>query len=118
MKIKKGLGIILVFSLITFMGCNRPNNESTNVPQDEPPQETKQRVLKSYNVPERFSGQIHVIQEILAGHGRARLAPDGQLLVAAPKSFHDGVEDFIEQLEKNTEQKTIIILNKRKRYHS
>ncbi len=101
MKIKKGVGIVLVFGLVIFMGCNRSNNDSVNVAQDETTQETNQRVLKSYKVPPGFSGQLGVIQEILGSHGRARVTPDGQILVAAPQSFHDGIEDFIEQLGTN-----------------
>lgn len=102
MKINKCVVIILVFGLIAFIGCDRPNGDSVNIPQDEPSQEAEQRVLKSYKVPERLSRQIFgTIHGILGAHGTARLAPDGQLLVAAPKSFHDGIKDFLEQFEEN-----------------
>jgi len=103
MKIERVVGIILVISLIAFMGCNRPNGDSVNVPQDKPSQEAEQRVLKSYKVPERLSKEIiDVIRGIISpGLGRVTVAPDGQLLVVATESFHEGVEDFIDQLIKN-----------------
>lgn len=98
MKIKKYVAIVLVFGLITLTGWSGTKAESA--------QEAEQPVLKSYEVPERLANEI---QGTLLGllnyskpQGSARLTPDGQLLIIAPKSFHDGVEGFIEKLEKNT----------------
>jgi hypothetical protein len=98
MRIKKGLGIILVFGLLALTGWSSP--------RDALAQEAEQPVLKSYNVPERLANEIqgtlwHLLNFNKPGIGSARLTPDGQLLIIAPKSFHDGVEDFIAQLEKN-----------------
>ena len=98
MKIKKCVGIVLIFGLITLVGWSGA--------KAEPAQEAEQPVLKSYIVPERLVMEIyHALSNLLAYRvpriGQVSITPDGQLLIIAPKSFHDGVEDFIEQLEKN-----------------
>jgi hypothetical protein len=98
MKIKKYVGILLVFGLIALMGWSGA--------KAEPAQEAEQPVLKSYKVPERLASEVEQILHSLLFYsepkiGNARLTPDGQLLVLAPKSFHNGVEDFIEQIKKN-----------------
>ena len=104
MKIKAGLVIVVFLSLIAFAGCTGPQNDSAN--------ESEALVLKSYEVPERLAKEIsETINDLLSRKarkmdndqppiGKARIAPDGQLLVAAPKSFHRGVKDFIERLQK------------------
>lgn len=95
MKIKTGFVIVVFLSLISFTGCTNPQNDSEN--------ESEALVLKSYEVPERMAEQVRgIIGNLLAsrpGTGRANIAPNGQLLVAAPKSFHDGVKDFISRLQ-------------------
>lgn len=98
MKIKNCMGIVLVFSLITLTGWSGV--------KAEPAQKAEQPVLKSYRVPERLASEVEQILHSLLFYsepkiGNARLTPDGQLLILAPESFHDGVEDFIEQIKKN-----------------
>ncbi|MGD9160570.1 MAG: hypothetical protein PVG39_19295 [Desulfobacteraceae bacterium] len=94
------LGNFSFLSLIAFAGCPELQNDSEK--------ESEALVLKSYEVPERLVNEVRQTMDDLLGKGsvetrigRARIAPDGQLLIAAPKSFHDGVKDFIEHL-KNT----------------
>lgn len=98
MKMKKCVGIVLVFGLITLTGWSPL--------KDALAQEAEQPILKTYKVPERLAIEIQgTLEGLLLSStpriGSARLTPDGQLLILAPKSFHDGVEDFLEQLEKN-----------------
>ena len=96
MKIENVFILILFLSLIVFMGCDKPESESA---------ENSLPVLKSYRVPERLAKEVHETLNTLlfnsgAQIGSAKLSSDGQLLVVAPTSFHEGVEDFIEQLIK------------------
>lgn len=99
MKIKTGLVLVVFIGFFVFAGCTNPKNESTN--------ESEALVLKSYEVPERLAKEVsETINDLLSRKarkldndqppiGKARIAPDGQLLVAAPESFQNGVKDFI-----------------------
>ena len=101
MKIKTGFIFVVFLSLIVFAGCTNPQNDS---------KESEALVLKSYEVPERFAKEVsETINDLLSKDadkpensqppiGKATIAPDGQILVAAPKSFHDGLKDFIASL--------------------
>ena len=90
---------MLVFCLIALTGWSGA--------KAAPAQEEEQPILQSYKVPERLANEIQgTLDGLLRFNGprigAARLTPDGQLLILAPKSFHDGVEDFIEKLKKST----------------
>ena len=99
MKIKTGLGVVVILGLIVFAGCTSPQKDTAEGSCDI--------VLKSYKVPERLAEQISkTVNDLLSRDartrdkdqppiGKAQVAPDGELLVAAPKSFHDGLKDFI-----------------------
>lgn len=105
MKLHKYLRLAVILSMILFMGCNSPEKEQLNSPES--------LVLKSYQVPERLAKEIRQTMNTLLGRGeesgssaqgpigRALLAPDGQILISAPQSFHKGVEEFIERIKKN-----------------
>lgn len=105
MKIKTTLGIFLIFSLVLILGCGQDNKAA---------QENEPLILRSYAVPEGMAKEVsETINELLGWNerrgrsdvnlppiGKARVSPDGQLLVAAPESFHNGVYNFIEHLQK------------------
>ncbi|MFC1495168.1 hypothetical protein ACFL6W_07805 [Thermodesulfobacteriota bacterium] len=99
MKTKITLILVMFLSLIVFVGCNEPKGEFEQRFEDL-------LVLKSYEVPEKLSKEISQdLNNLLYFNepriGRATLSPDGQLLVVAPKNFHTGVKDIIEQIKKN-----------------
>lgn len=103
MKIRTGLGVVVILGLIVFAGCTSPQKDTAEGSCDI--------VLKSYKVPERLAEQISkTVNDLLSRNayktenaqppiGKAQIAPDGELLVAAPESFHDGLKDFIEQIK-------------------
>jgi hypothetical protein len=102
MKIKTGLVFVVILIFIVFAGCTNSRNDTAK--------ESETLVLKSYVVPDRLAKEIsQTINELLGNEwprnkeqpaiGKARITPDGQLLVAAPKSFHDGVKSFIAQIK-------------------
>lgn len=101
MKTRIRLGFIVILGFIALTGCNGQKAESA--------QGQNTIVLKSYKVPEGLARDIYddINGLLYSGApsepaiGRARIAPDGQLLVAAPESFHDGMKDFIEEINKN-----------------
>lgn len=103
MKIKAGLVLIVLSSLMVFSACTDFSNK------DEEGQ--GELVLKSYQVPERSAKEINeTINELLGWRygnplkeypptGKARLTPDGQLMVNAPESFHRGMKDFLTRVQ-------------------
>lgn len=113
MKIKTGLIFVVFLSLISFAGCTNPQNDSEN--------ESEALVLKSYKVPERMAKEVRgTINDLLSREaynnenskppiGKATIAPDGQILVAAPKSFHDGLKDFIASLANSKPEPSLTI---------
>ena len=99
MNIRRGLGLIFFLSLIALMGCNVPKNDAETNAQLM----SDLYVFKSYKVPDRLAREINqTINDLLSTLepkiGSVKLTPDGQLLVVAPNSFHEGVKAFIEQI--------------------
>ncbi len=102
MKIKTGIisGLIAVLSIFLFMGCNEPKSATTES-QDS-------LVLKTYKVPigleKEIFDDLYGLLAVKKGEqaaGKVRISSDGEIMVAAPESFHTGVEEYIERLNSN-----------------
>ena len=103
MKIKAGMALIVLLSLMVFSACTDFS--------DKDKEGRENLVLKSYEVPGRSAKEIsETINELLGWKygnplkeypptGKANLTPDGQLLVNAPESFHRGMKDFLARVQ-------------------
>ena len=103
MEIKTGQIQIILLGFMALTGCMDSRTESEEGQGG--------LVLKSYEVPERSAKEINeTINELLGWRygnprkeypptGKANLTPDGQLMVNAPESFHDGMKDFLARLQ-------------------
>jgi hypothetical protein len=114
MRTIKSMKLALVLSLFLMAGCDEPKKNPTDNSSPIPitgPYQTEDPVpgpdlpiLKSYSVPVKHAKQVcNILNELFNGSkiGTVRIAPDGQLLVFVPGSFHKGVEDFINRFNKN-----------------
>lgn len=96
------IAVFFIFAIALF-SCSRPNL-TIPAPLER---EKEPLVLKSYEVPEGYGDEVkRIINDLLIDrvaekrYGQVTMAPDGQLLVNAPKSFHPGVENFLDTLKK------------------
>lgn len=94
-------GTFLSLVLCFMAGC-RGTSTDTGGSGSEP------MVLKTYSVPTEFRLEVSsIIKNILIKGeaqplGKAIVTPSGEILVAAPKSFHPGIEEFVSGLSKAT----------------
>jgi hypothetical protein len=96
---------IVAFTLASLLvlaasGCRETGSGAPDIAPPDP------LVLKSYVVQQGYGDELHsIIQNImnLAGGeerlGGVQLAPNGELLVAAPASFHEGLEEFLAKIK-------------------
>ncbi|NLD39407.1 MAG: hypothetical protein GX654_21330 [Desulfatiglans sp.] len=99
-KISTLSGLIAVLCIVFIMGCNEQKSETSQA-QDS-------LVLKTYKVPIGLERDIYndlygllAVKEGEQAAGKVKISSDGQIMVAAPESFHSGVEEYIERLSRN-----------------
>lgn len=95
-QVATGAATLLIF-LVVCWGCGNGDDHSNGEP---PP------LLRAYEVTPELAPELTTIlnellwrSEGIPPAGRVRLSPSGQLLVAAPESVHDGIEEIIAKME-------------------
>lgn len=98
--------LIALGGLALVAGCPvRVNDDTAVAPASSASPDV---VLRAYDVPEAYASEVLSLSRSLLHRGKdvapagtAALGPGGQLLVAAPASFHSGMRDVVERLAKS-----------------
>ena len=96
------LFVLLVMNL--GAGCERP--EAPQAPIAPAPLAEARPLepligLEVYDVPANTGDRLRpILQSVLGEHGKVQQVPDGRLIVAAPKSVHEGLETFFKESAK------------------
>ncbi|MEC9397640.1 MAG: hypothetical protein VX475_08475 [Myxococcota bacterium] len=105
MKRSMAPSILLALIAVTLgAGCERPATpqppQTFPTPSPEAVSAARAPVieLEVYDVPANTGDRLRPILQIVLGeHGKVQQVPDGRLLVAAPRSVHEGLEAFFKE---------------------